>query len=248
MSVDGNPANTRWVLFGANGQYLVGRFDGVQFIPEGGMQVGDFGKNYYAAQTYSDIPASDARRILIAWMQGGQYPGMPFNQQMTFPRELALRTTPDGIRLCIVPVREIETIHAKEHAWEDQALKPGENLLAGLSGELFEIRAEIEPGAASEVGFSLRGQKVAYDVAKKQVTCLGRTAPLPLRDGRVQLHILLDRTTIEVFSGDGAISMPTCFLPDLVNRSLGVYAVGGEAKLRRLRVYELRSTWPAEEK
>ena len=45
----------------------------------------DYGANYYAVQTYSDIPAGDGRRIQIAWMNGGSYPKMPFNQQMSFP-------------------------------------------------------------------------------------------------------------------------------------------------------------------
>ena len=42
---------------------------------------------------------------------------MPFNQQMSFPVELTLRTLPDGIRLCREPVREIELLHTVTRTW-----------------------------------------------------------------------------------------------------------------------------------
>ena len=52
----------------------------------------------------------DGRRIQIAWMQGGKYPGMPFNQQMSLPVELALRTYPEGVRLVTRPVIELDAL------------------------------------------------------------------------------------------------------------------------------------------
>lgn len=243
LPVDGNPKSTRWVFWGANHTYLLGTFDGQVFKAESGPHPSHWGGNCYAAQTWSDIPPSDGRRLQIAWMAGGTYPDMPFNQQMSFPCELSLHTTPEGIRLFRRPVREIELLHAARHAWADLALKPGENPLQGLSGELIEIRAVIEPGRATEVGFSLRGERVAYSVAQKQLTCLGHSAPLEPQQGRVQLQILLDRTSLEVFGNDGRVSLATCFLPNLADRSLAAYCVGGEARLVSLEVYELKSAW-----
>ena len=245
LPVDGDAGNTRWVFWGGNGSYLLGDFDGEKYTVESGPHQSNHGANCYAAQTWSDVPASDGRRLQIAWMQGGKYPDMPFNQQMAFPVELMLRTTAEGVRLFRKPVKEIENIHAKKHSWSDAAIVPGENLLSGLSGELFDIRAEIEFGGASEVGFVLRGEKAGYDAAAGEITCLGKSAPLAPADGTVRLQILLDRTSIEVFGNDGQISMPSCFLPDPADTSLGVYASGGEARIVSLDVYELRSIWPA---
>ena len=51
------------------------------------------------------------------------------------------------------------------------------------------------------------------------------------------------RTSIEVFAGDGCIAMCSCFLPDLLNRSLRIYAEGGPAVARSLTAYKLRSAW-----
>ena len=134
---------------------------------------------------------------------------MPFNQQMSFPRELELHTTPQGTRLFARPIREIEILRKKKHRWLNQELKPGENLLSDIKGELFEIRADIEPGKATRVGFSLRGEEVFYDVAAQTLSALGESVPLaPNDDGRITLHILLDRTSLEIFGNEGLVFMP----------------------------------------
>ena len=237
LPVDGNPANTRWVFVGGDGSYLIGAFDGKTFTPESEKVRGDWGANFYATQTYSDIPAADGRRVQIAWMNGGQYPGMPFNQQMTFPCELTLRTFPDGIRVCRNPVKEIERLHKKEHAWSDCVLKPGENLLERVKGDLFDIRAEIELGDASEVGFKTRGETIRYAVKERKLSCRGKEANLAPAAKRIKLQILVDRSSIEVFGNDGQISMSSCFVPPPNDKSLEVYAVGGSAKIVSLRVY-----------
>jgi sucrose-6-phosphate hydrolase SacC (GH32 family) len=176
-------------------------------------------------------------------MAGGKYPKMPFNQQMSFPCEMTLRTFPEGLRICRQPVKEIATIHGKEHAWSDLTLKPGENPLAKLSGELLDIRAEFELGDAPEFGLNARGQAIAYSVKDKTVTCLGKQGPLEPVGNRIRLHVLVDRSSIEVFGSDGELSMTSCFLPRSKNKSLELFANGGSVKVVSLTVYELRSAW-----
>ena len=243
LPVEGDPADTRWVFWGGNGNYRLGRFDGTAFAAETEPLPSNWGGNSYAGQTWSGIPAADGRRLQITWMAGGEYPGMPFNQQMSFPVELSLRTTPEGIRLHREPVREIELLHDRKHSWRDLALRPGDNALAEVQGELLDIEAEIELGAATEVGLVIRGERVAYRPAEQALACLGREAPLAPRDGRLHLRVLLDRTSLEVFGNRGAVSMPTCFVPDPNDTSLAVYAVGGEARAIRLDIAHLRSAW-----
>jgi sucrose-6-phosphate hydrolase SacC (GH32 family) len=243
LPVDGDAGNTRWVFWGANGNYVIGRFDGRTFAKESGPHQSKWGANDYAAQTYSDIPATDGRRIQFSWMNGGKYPGMPFNQQMSVPRVLTLRTTTEGIRLFIDPVKELESLRGRRPAVNESALPPGQNPLSAVSGELFDIEAEMELGSAKTVGFEIRGHKVEYSVADKRLTALERSAPLEPTDGRIRLRILVDRTSLEIFAGDGRISMASCFLPEADNKRLAVYADGGQAKIRSLNVWEMKSAW-----
>ncbi len=243
LAVDGDPERTKWVFWGAAGKYYVGNFDGTTFTPDGEAHRSDYGANFYAAQTWSDVPESDGRCIQIAWMSGSSPPDMPFNQQMSFPCSLTLRTTSAGIRLHREPVVEIENIRAYTHAWSDLTLKPEEDPLAGLTGELFDIRAEIALNDATDVGFKIRGQDVCYNVAAQQLTCLERSGPLVPKDGKIRLQILVDRISIEAFGNGGELSMTAYFLPDLENADIGIYAEGGTATLVSLKVHELKSSW-----
>jgi fructan beta-fructosidase len=243
LPVDGNPNDTRWVFWGGSGNYWIGRFDGRQFKIESDVQSFHAGGFYYAAQSWSDIAASDGRRIQVAWMSGGKYPGMPFSQQFSFPRELTLRTTASGIRLFCNPVREIVLLHEKGPAWNDRAIKPDENLLSDLSGDLFDIQAEIELGDAREIGFDLRGIKIRYDATKKSLSCEKVSTPLEPIQGRIKLQVLLDRTSVEVIANGGLMNLNHCFVPDADNPTLTLSAQGGQAKVVSLKVYPLRSAW-----
>jgi sucrose-6-phosphate hydrolase SacC (GH32 family) len=176
-------------------------------------------------------------------MAGGSYPGMPFNQQMSFPVELSLRSTPQGIRLHREPVAEISLLHREQRSWRDIEIRPGKNALEGTRGELLDIEAEIELGAATTVGFTVRGERVFYDASTQRLTCLGREAPLTAAAGRLHLRLLLDRTSLEVFGNHGAISMPICFLPDPDDTEVRIGAVGGKARAASVNVAWLRSAW-----
>jgi sucrose-6-phosphate hydrolase SacC (GH32 family) len=196
-------------------------------------------------QTFSDIPKQNGRRIQMSWMAWAAYPNMPFNQQLSFPCELILRDLPEGLRLCRRPVREIAALRGKEHSWKNLTLNPDDNPLQGLSGDLFEIQAEIDVGQATDVSFKLRGEPLNYSLADRKLSCLGQSAPLDPIAHRLKFQILLDRTSIEVFANDGRVSMSSCFLPNRKDHTLEIHATNGPCKITRLNVYELRSLWPS---
>jgi len=235
----------RWVFTAANGKYLVGSFNGTNFLPETPLLPGDAGKNSYAAQTFSDIPAHDGRRIQIAWMIGGVYPNMPFNQQMSFPCALTLHATPDGPRLYRWPVREIAGLYREETRRHDIRLRPGADyLLPARSGDLWDVQAEFAPETgATAFGLRVRGADIRYHVADGIVSCLGRQVPLPSEHKRITLRFLLDRTSLEVFGNGGRVSLTSCFRPSPSDIDLSVYAEGGAVALISLTIHSLRSAW-----
>lgn len=246
IPIQGQRDATKWVWTAANGRYLIGDFDGAKYTSEGTPKQVDFGGNYYAVQTYSDIPASDGRRIQIAWMAGGSFPQMPFNQQMSFPCEMTLRNTEDGLRIFRYPVKEIKTLYANEQSWNGRTLKPGDNLLAGITGDLFDIEALFELKSATAFGIRTRGADTFYNVAEKTLISLGHKALLSPENRRIKIRLLLDRTSVEAFGNDGRVSLTTCFMPRQKERSLGVYAEGGDVKVVSLKVRTLKSAWPAQ--
>jgi fructan beta-fructosidase len=242
LPVDGDPQNTKWVFWGASNDYVLGSFDGKLFKRESGPFKSHWGANRYAAQTYSDIPAADGRRIQLAWMSGGKYPGMPFNQQFTFPTALTLRTFPEGVRLCTQPIRELDSLHKGRFAWKG-TLEPRANPLNALRGELFDIRLAIAPEKATSIGLTIRGVPIKYDVREGTLTCLGKSAAVGLAKGRLTLQVLVDRSSIEIFAADGRVTMAFCFLPADENKTLGVFAEGSAAEVRSLDVWDVKSIY-----
>jgi fructan beta-fructosidase len=240
LPVDGDAGKTKWVLYAGDAKYVLGAFDGRSFTAESGKQQLWYG-NFYAAQTFSNMP--DGRRVQIGWGNGITFPGMPFNQQMTFPCRLTLRTTADGVRLFAEPVREIESLHGPKHAWSDRRLQAGESFPTGVNGELFDVSAEFEPDGAEAFGLTVRGVPVTYDVKKQEFSCGQKTAPLRPVDGRVRLRLLVDRGSIEVFGNDGRVALSVGVHPAERERSLTAFTRGGGTRLRSLEVFELKSAW-----
>ena len=242
--IEGDEGERRWVLTAANGKYLVGRFDGRLFVPETvePVQV-DFGANYYAVQTYSDIPDGpasrrDGRRIQIAWMAGGAYPGMGFNQQMSFPCEMKLMRTVAGLRLTRQPVAEITTLYSTTRAWGDLLLTQP---IVLSQHDLLDLTIECDVHPDAEVVLDIRGERLTFSAAQGALTCLGKTAPLAPVSGHVTLRVLVDRASIEVFGNGGLISMTSCFTP--APSASQTVLLGSGAKVTSLVVHELNTAW-----
>jgi fructan beta-fructosidase len=247
LPVDGKPAQKLWVLTAASSEYRLGTFDGHQFTPQTPMLPGHRGNASYAAQTYSDIPARDGRRIQIGWGQVAT-PGMPFNQMMTFPCELTLRSTPAGPRLCFQPVKELKRLHAARHTWSRLTLAPGTNAFAGLQGDLFDLRAQFAVGNTGEVRLVVRGMPVVYVAEKQELVCADRRNPLPPVNGKVRLQVLADQTSLEIFGNDGLLYMPMAgkFADD--DHTLVLTVTGLPVRFDSVEANEVQSVWPQKER
>jgi sucrose-6-phosphate hydrolase SacC (GH32 family) len=246
MPIEGEPGVTKWVFTGANARYLVGDFDGSTFTPDGGNLTStqsDYGA-FYAVQSFSDVP--DGRRIQIGWMRGGSYPRMPFNQQMSFPTAITLRRTPEGFRLFRAPVKEIESIRLGEPVTErDRTVGTDGVRVEALGGDLLDVDLTLEPGDAKDVGVRVRGETIRYCPTDGTLSVGTVRAPVRPADGTLRLRVLVDRTSIEVFANEGAVSLHACYVPggDAGAAPLTLFAEGGDAKLVSLVGHRLRSTW-----
>lgn len=255
LSVDRRSDDKKWVLFDGDGSYVIGQFDGEKFTSESAKMWSDYGKNYYATQTWSNLPESDSRTIQIAWMKGGEYPDMPFSGQMTFPCELALKKYMEGVKLVRKPIKEIELLHQKGQVWENKNLIPGleKNLLHGIKGDCFHIIGSFRLKTADNFGFFVRldkeknGAEIMYNVKNKALTCLGQSTTVEPVDGVIKLEILLDRSSLELFASDGKVAMSSTFIGTEKGQSLYLFNSGGELLVEKLEIYPVKSIWNTKE-
>ncbi len=189
LAVAGDPGNTAWVLIvnvnpgavagGSGGQYFVGQFDGVRFLPDAGSLAAptglssiadaeaasaamqqclwlDWGRDCYASVSFSDAP--DNRRIIIGWMNNWDYanqlPTAPWRSSMTLARELRLSSVSGATRLVQHPVLG----EAKEELSPAGSFELGSEALRlpdAFPGRAQVIQADIAPGTAERVEVKL---------------------------------------------------------------------------------------------
>lgn len=238
----GETGKTKWVLSGASGEYMVGAFDGERFVSETPKLPGPLGLGFYAAQTFNDIPPSDGRRIQIGWGRMPS-PGMPFNQMMCFPCELNLISTADGPRLTWKPVRELERLRRKTVRIAPRTLNPGDRPRVSVADAPLEIRAEFEPGEASDLTLEALGIPLRFDFKGGRLAVLDRKIPLPLLSGKATATILIDRTSLELFLGDGRIYATFPANPKNSSRSVVLVSRDGKPRIRLCEIHELDSIW-----
>jgi sucrose-6-phosphate hydrolase SacC (GH32 family) len=251
IAIAGDPEHkTKWLLGKGSGDYLVGEFDGQKFTPETEPIRTQFGGSFYGAQTFSDAP--EGRRVQIGWMNSGPkettpfaYPAMAFNQQMSFPRELTLRRTPDGLRLYREPVREIAQLYARTIQLSPRVLSEGGgDPFAELARmPLLDLDLTIGLESTRRIWLTLGGETVMFDSATSRLTAFDRTIPWPIADGRLRLRALLDRTSLELFGNNGELTHSGVFFHDPATAENHLVIEGPPAHLERLVAHELQSIW-----
>ena len=241
LPVDGNKDNTKWVMYGASGTYMLGAFDGKKFTPESGKYYYSTG-SIYAAQTFTNIPESDGRRIQVGWGRIS-HPGMPFNGMMLFPTELSLRTTKDGIRLFSKPIEELERLQTSVGKWRALTADKADELLRQYrdAGTL-RIRTTLKLSHATNAGLNLFGQSLLdYDMNYNRINGVFYS-PEDMTSMEIAADIILDKTSIEVYIDDGAYSYSMERRPDLKNRE-GFHFFGNNIEVKEMEVYTSRSIW-----
>ena len=261
LPVDGNPQNTKWVMYGVSGDYLIGDFDGREFKPELGMFNYLQGK-FFAAQTFTNVPKQDGRRIQVGYVEIPGWvdipdPAPPFNGLMSFPTELTLRNTANGVRMFNEPVKEIEKLHKKAHKWDNLTVKQANRELKNIDSSLLHVRCEIEN--INAIAYSIIfDEDVLYYTLKPNIFYFNVDDPeaesfrlkyLPdLGSNKMFYEFIVDRTSLEVFVDQGRFTMilPRKLNPE--NRGMRFGAGDGgqrinDLKINNFEVYELESIW-----
>ena len=179
--------DTRWVLIinrnpgapagGTGVRYLIGQFDGTQFVEKesaGKKLWADYGKDFYATNSFNDMPQGDPRKIWIGWTSNWLYakdePTALWRGAQSVPRTLTLRWVKDPLNpraglsgepdllMVQAPVRELHSLRGEPFVISNTSVQEANARLsqAGVKGATYEIEAEIEAGDASEIGFRLR--------------------------------------------------------------------------------------------
>ena len=247
LRVDGDPNNKKWLIYDASFDYEIGTFDGVSLSTDQKNHLGDLGNAYYAAQTFNNSP--DGRTVIMGWLRtrdkniGEKFyidQKMPFNQQMSFPASMELRTTASGIRLFRWPVDEIKSLYDKTYLFEEIELGILNEKLNGEKFEEIDLYVSFDRSKTSKFEMNIRGKKLTYQ--KGDFYFKGVILPT-LNENKVNVRILLDRTTIEIFADDGFSVLSDYAVSDSENTQISVLS-NKKLVFDKFEINKLDSIWP----
>ena len=231
----------------------------------------NFGGDAYATQTYYRGSFDTPQRVVeISWMNfnspnlGIDNGNLTFNGTFTLQNELSLLKDNNGKYLLQqTPIVEYQSLRDSKNKFslQDLALNQ-ETKTLDFTGDSYEIVAEFSVDGASEVGFNLRAgneyfTKVSY-LASTNMLMIDRrkagtgpsyyfqrftqTPPLPIVDGKVKLHIFVDRNTLELFANDYTVAGSTLIYPPSDCDGVEVFATNGST-VANVEIYPLKSIW-----
>lgn len=229
----------KWIIHGMDGEYMIGDFDGKVFTPDTKNKIKyNYGSSFVAAQSFNNMPDLDKRHISLAFTYNGVMPDMPFNVCMLFPVENKLQETKNGLRVCPTPIKEIQLLHDTSVNFQNKSVtqindyfKTNKDMIT----DAMHIKLKLK-NVKDKLTMQINGANITLDRQRQSVICTGElkppveafpragtpwrvhinkngevAAPIDFDREEIELEILVDRTTIEVFGNKGEVYMPIAF-------------------------------------
>ena len=182
-------------LYGSGTQYFVGDFDGQIFAPRYSTSEPrwlDFGKDNYAGVTFNGEP--NGRRIIIGWM--ANWLDIENHPETSWTSQM---TVPRILGLTLYNGEIVLTQHPNcEATYELDELIP-------------------HSGSIELTGFA----KVGYNADRKVIFINEYEAPYEPLGNNIHLKVVVDKSSIELFTADGVRSISLTVFPPLgISREL----------------------------
>lgn len=230
--------NEVWVLIvninpgGPNGgsatQYFTGTFDGHTFKADHTTTKWlDYGPDEYAGVTWSNVRG---RSIFLGWMSNWEYanvvPTGNWRSACTIARELKLVKTGGQYLVASVPVREYDKITGKVITAENVTAnhfplhaQPGKLSLSFAKAASFSITLSNNRGEQMVIGYDRAKNEYFTDRRKSGDVGFARgfggryTAPRFTIKPAMDLTLIIDDASVEVFADGGLSVMTSIFFP-----------------------------------
>ena len=226
----------------------------------------DYGKDYYAAVTWDNVP--NGKRYQVGWMSNWAYvrdlPATTWRTAMSTVREMGLTRVDGTLRLTAQPVTALESLRTgQELTRSDTDIPAGDTSLGqAAQGTSLDISVDLSPGQSpfaglkvldngeqyTLIGYDAKAEQLVVDRTHSGVTDFspkfpGRsTAPLsPDSKGQVHLRIIVDAHSVEVFAADGTPVITETVYPKENATNVSLHAEGGTAHLNSLSLWHLGS-------
>ena len=248
LYLDNDRSKKRWVLSGASDRFLIGEVKNGRFRPSGPPQRLHYGSNSYAAQTFSDIPEADGRRLRIAWNTTA-VPQSCFGGSMCLPCEMRLQTIRQEEVVTTWPIAEISALFTGRKAHLLEELSAGSScLIDRLTPGAAWMEFFVTPSEDSVFEWTVFGAGVEVNVPENIVRCMDKSMPLHLEDGRLHLLVIADTLGFEIFGGRGQSFMCMGFPADFNLNGLELSVQRGGLSRMECTLCGLKNIWRSDDR
>jgi len=249
---------------GSATQYFLGDFDGKTFTPSHtDTRWLDYGPDEYAGITWSN---TGNRKIFLGWMSNWQYanlvPTKTWRNAMTITRDLKLKHVGNNIFIASQPVPELSKIQSKPVVVQNIKVTNRIDIAKKTGAIKFPCRLNL---ALDEIkDFSLviandAGEEIVIGYDKKQNQYfIDRTksgkidfqkdfaarhvAPRFTDNGKMNLSLVIDASSVELFADDGLTVMTEVFFPNKPYNKIHLQSPDN-AVIKKLEYINLKSIW-----
>ena len=247
---------------GSATQYFLGDFDGKTFTPiSTDIKWIDYGTDDYAGVTWSNTAN---RKIFLGWMSNWQYardvPTIKWRSATTIPRELKLKHIDKELFLTSQPVAELAAIQSKPVIAENINIAKGIDLAKKTGAVTFPCRINFSIEKTNDFSISIKndlGEKlvIGYDKKENQFfidrTKSGKTdfekgfaarhtAPRLSNNRNMNVTLILDVSSVELFADDGLTTMTDIFFPNKPYNQIHLQSAGNTV-IKKLEYSKLSS-------
>lgn len=250
----------KWVIYDAAGKYLVGHFDGTRFIDENQSKEDifmDVGPDFYAGQSFFPYTLPQKKYIQIAWMDewNGGIGEEPWERNATFPVELGLVTRDGKMRVTRTPIAAIKALYKDTPVRIGKSEVGAENILKDVRSKTFDMTLtfDLKGATAETIVFKIADVSYQYNIAEQKIIYQGveknkfgdKQLPVLRPDANqlLKIRMLVDWSSIEIFSDVGVFSLSQQVAFDPKDDSLTLTANGGNVKLVNLELHQIKSIW-----
>lgn len=201
----------KWILSGASDRYLVGHFDASGFVADQEVQQLTYSRWIYAAQSFSGMP--DGTVLRIAWNKNRtQHLDHRFSQQMSFPMQMSLEQAHGRYWLSAQPFEGIQTLWRKTDAVEHCTLQAPVRFHP-TEGPL-DLTLQIPYIPDARIALRIFGAQLLLDTAENLLYAETQHMPLSVCRDRIDLRVLVDTGTVEVFADGGRFCLTEWIVSD----------------------------------
>ena len=223
---------------GSATQYFIGEFDGHKFTCEdepSETKWMDYGKDHYATITFDNAP--EGRHIGIAWMSNWQYanqvPTKQFRSANSIARDFGLFEYNGETYCSVSPAKEMDAVRGQRISSPSETCE----IVVQLRGDA-QLTLRNSKGEKVVITYDAVEQTIDFDRRRSGDVSFSEAFPCivtsPTYGQAKTLRIFVDRCSIEMFEGDGKMSMTNLVFPSEPYNKL---IVKGKAKAT---VYKLK--------